>query len=68
MQQSFHRGTRVRIIGDSRRGKTGAVDSTVFQKTVDYPDEFAHGFHVFLDDEEWVIVRRDQVERTVNVM
>ncbi len=38
------------------------MDSTVFQKTVDYPEELANGFHVFLDDGEWVTVRRDQVD------
>ena len=43
------------------RGQTGVVDSTVFQKTVDYSDEYANGFHVVLDDETWVTVRRDQV-------
>ena len=32
------------------------------RKTVDYPDQLAHGFHVTLDDGTWVTVRRDQVK------
>ena len=41
------------------------MDATVFQKMVDYPEDFAHGFHVTLDDETWVTVRRDQVETII---
>ena len=43
-------------------GQRGTVDSNVFQKTVDDPDELANGFHVMLDTEELVTVRCDQVE------
>ena len=42
-------------------GQTGTVESTVFQKNVDYPDELANGYHVMLDAEELVTVRWDQV-------
>ena len=42
-----------------RQGRT--VDSKVFQRTVDYPDEFSMGFHLVLDDETWVEVRLDQM-------
>jgi len=38
------------------------MEATVFQKTVDHPNEYGHGFHVALDDGTWVIVRRDQVK------
>ena len=31
-----------------------------FQRAVDYPDEWANGYHVMLDFEEWVTVRWDQ--------
>ena len=27
------------------------MDANVFQRTVDYPDEFALGFHVLIDDD-----------------
>ena len=33
----------------------------MFQKTVDYPDEWSNGFHVMLDSEVLVTVRWDQV-------
>ena len=54
------RGTKIRIISGSHRG---TVESTVFQKTVDYPYELAHGFQVALDDGTWVTVKREQVRR-----
>ena len=31
------------------KGHTGVVDRAVFQRTVDWPDEFAPGYHVDLD-------------------
>ena len=62
MRQGFTRGTRIRIISGTHQGKTGTVEARVFQKTVDFPDEYAHGFHVTLDDGTWVSVRQDQVE------
>ena len=33
----------------------------MYQRTVDYPDEWANGHHVMLDTGELVTVRRDQV-------
>ena len=43
-------------------GHTGTVDSNVHQRTVDYPDESANGYHVMLDTEELGTVRWEQVE------
>ena len=43
-------------------GQTGTVESNVHQKTVDYPDEWANGYHVMLDTEELVTVQWEQVE------
>ena len=34
----------------------------MYQRTVDYPDELADGFHVMLDTEELVTVGWEQVE------
>ena len=62
MRQSFARGTEIRITSGSYAGRTGTVEATVFQTTVDYPDEYAHGFHVTLDDGTWVSVRQEQGE------
>ena len=43
-------------------GHTGTVESNVHQRTVDYPDELANGFHIMLDTEELVTVRWEQVD------
>ena len=51
------RGKKIRIISGTLKGRTGTVEATVFQNTVDYPDELAHGYHVTLDDGTWVTVR-----------
>ena len=51
----------MRVVSGRYAGTAGTVDANVFQRTVDYPDEFAAGVHLVLDDESWVTVRRDQV-------
>ena len=38
------------------------MEANAYQRTVDYPDEWATGFHIMLDTEELVTVRWDQVE------
>ena len=40
----------------------GTVGSNVYQRTVDYPDEWFNGFHIMLDTEKLVTVRWEQVE------
>lgn len=55
------RGDRVTITTGKYAGHTGTVESKVHQRTVDYPEEFANGFHVMLDTEEVVTVRWGQV-------
>lgn len=62
MNHSFPRGTMIRITSGIHAGKTGTVESRVFQKTIDYPEESADAFHIALDDDTKVTVRRDQVE------
>ena len=56
------RGDRVTITSGRYAGHRGTVESNVYQKTVDYPDEWANGYHVMLDTEELATVRWDQVE------
>ena len=51
------RGDRVTITTDKYATGPGPLS----QKTVDYPNEWANGFHVMLDTEELVTVRWDQV-------
>jgi len=62
MPKGLSRGARVRVISGRYAGGTGTVDANVFQRTVDYPEEFAAGFHLVLDDGTVVTVRREQVE------
>jgi hypothetical protein len=57
----FKRGDSVRIRWGRYAGAVGVVDSAVFQKTVDYPEEYAAGYHVVLDDDKVVTLRWDQV-------
>ena len=59
------RGDRVRITTGQHAGRTGTVESNVYQKTVDFPKELANGFQVMLDTGEVVIVRWDQVETDI---
>ena len=56
------RDRRVTITTGRYAGHSGTVESNVFQRTVDYPDEIDNGFHVMLDAGELVTVRWEQVE------
>ena len=56
------RGDRVKIITGKYAGHFGTVESNVYQRTVDDPDEFDNGFHIMLDPELLVTVRWDRVE------
>ena len=64
MPQGLPRGTRITITSGLHAGKTGTVEANAFQRTVDYPEEYAEGFHVVLDDGRVVTVRKAQVEIT----
>ena len=58
----FKRGDRVVITTGRYEGIHGTVDSIVFQRAVDCPEESAPGYHVILATEEVVTVQLDQVE------
>ena len=45
-------------------GDGGIIESNVHQRTVDFPGEFAVGFHVWLDSGLVVVVRADQVQKS----
>ncbi len=60
----FGRGDPVTITSGRYQGHTGVVSSAVFQRTADFPDEYAPGYHVTLDTGPWVTVRWDQLETT----
>ncbi len=57
----YGRGETVRVISGTVEGLWGTVDSVVCQKSYDYPDEVSPGYHMALEDGEWVTLRRDQV-------
>ncbi len=61
MRWMRRRGDRVTITIGKYAGRTGIVESNVYQKTVDYPGEWSNGFQVMLDSGELVNVRCDQV-------
>ena len=50
-----------RILG-KHTGKTGNIESNLYQKTAGYLDEWSNGYHIVLDAEELVKVLWDQVE------
>ena len=58
------RGERVIINSGTYEGHRGTVEANVYQKTVDYPNEWSNGYHVMLDTEKLVTVRWDQVGTT----
>ena len=55
----FKQGDPVVIASGRYKGHRGVVDSAVFQRNANYPDEFAPGCHVVLDDQRVVTVRSD---------
>ena len=54
------RGDRVRTTSGNYAGHSGTVESNVYQRTVDWAEEFANGYHVMLDTEVLVTVRWEQ--------
>ena len=57
----FKLGDHVRIQLGRYAGLMDIVESAVFQRTVDYPNEYAAGYHVVLEDVRVVSVRWDRV-------
>ena len=51
-------GDRVKITTGKYAGHTGIFEANVYQRTVDYPEEWNNGHHVMLDTGEVVTVRR----------
>jgi ribosomal protein L24 len=58
----YKRGDQVFIVSGRYAGVTGVVESAIFQRTVDYPEEYAPGYHILLNDGRVVTVRWDQVQ------
>jgi hypothetical protein len=53
----YIRGDRMVIVFGKRAGVLGVVDSAVFQRTLDYPDDYTPGYHVILVDDAVVTIR-----------
>jgi hypothetical protein len=51
------RGDRVRITAGKYAGRSGDIESNVHQRIMDYPEEWANGYHVMLDTGYLVTVR-----------
>ena len=48
----FKRGDRVVIVSGQRSGVLGVVESAVFQRTIDYPEDCSPGYHVVFPGEQ----------------
>ena len=57
----YGRGDRVMITSGTFQDCVGTVVSIVFQRSVDYPDDWAPGYQITLDNDTWAQVRWDQV-------
>ena len=62
MKRNLKRGDRVKINGGQYDGALGTVDSVVFQRTHDQPNEFHHGYHLVMDCGTVITVSKFQVE------
>ena len=58
----YRRGVHVVIVSGAHKGSFGVVESLVFQRTDDYPDDYDAGYHVVLEVGGMVTVRWDQVK------
>ena len=61
MPEGLIRGTKVRITNGRYSKKAGIIDSNVYAAMVDFPGEVSMGYGVILEDDEWVMVRPNQV-------
>ena len=61
MPEGLIQGTKVRITNGRYAKKSGIIDSNVYAAMVDFPGEVSMGYGVILEDDEWVMVRPNQV-------
>lgn len=55
------RGAKVMVKSGRHAGKAATVEANVYQKSVDYPDEYGTCYHLTLADGSWATVRAQQV-------
>ena len=58
----YRRGDLVIITSGRYKGIRGIVESRVYQRTVDRPNDYDAGYHVVIGKAQVVTVRWDQVE------
>ena len=63
---NFKRGDRVVITSGHFAGLPGVIDSAVFQRPYDNPSGYVPGYHVILESERVVTLRRDQLDAERN--
>ena len=61
MPEELVRGTKVRITNGGYAKNAGIIDSNVYAAMVAFPGEMSMGYGVILEDDEWVMVRPNQV-------
>ena len=61
MPECLIRGTKVRITNGRYAKQPGIIDSNVYGAMVDFPGDMSIGYGVILEDDEWVMVRPNQV-------
>ena len=62
MPEDLPRGTQVRITNGRYAKKAGVIDSNMYSEMVGFPREVSMGYGgVLEDDNEWVMVRSNQV-------
>ena len=62
MQRMRRRGDRLKITNGKYAGQLVTIESKVYERTVDYPDEYLNDFNVMLDTEGLVTVRWEQMD------
>ena len=56
------RGDRLKITNGKYAGQLVTIENKVYERTVDYPDEYLNDFNVMLDTEGLVTVRWEQMD------
>jgi len=62
MQRMRRRGDRLKITNAKYAGQLVTIENKVYERTVDYPDEYLNDFNVMLDTEGLVTVRWEQMD------
>ena len=56
------RGDRLKITHGKYAGQLVTIENKVYERAVDYPDEYLNDFNVMLDTEGLVTVRWEQMD------